>query len=308
MSETLGRTFGLIGAPSSAGAFAPGQEKAPQALRDAGLVRRMKEAAIDVVDHGDLPERRWHPDRDRPRAQNADAVAENATAVAAAVARIVDAAQVPIVLGGDCTVAVGTVAGSATNAGRIGLVYFDLHADLNVPDAVDAGALDWMGVSHLLGEQGTVPELRDIGPRTPLLTNEQVLLFSHGAEQATAHEMAAIGRRALRRVPVEEVRAAPAAVAATVVEAAQRTWDRTVVHLDVDVIDFTDAPLSENPGRNTGLSLGDTFEALGVLLTNPHLAALSIAELNPDHGEEDGSTLDRFVGGLVDCLPRLGET
>jgi arginase len=300
----VNRTLGIIGAPSSSGAFAPGQEKAPQALRDAGLVRRMRDAGIDVVDHGDLPTRRWHADPAHPRAQNVGAVVETATDVAGAVAGVGDARQLPIVLGGDCTIAVGTVAGLTTTDRRLGLVYFDLHADLNVPDAVEEGALDWMGVAHLLGEDGAVAEVRDVGPRSPLLENDQVLLFAHGAAHATSHELDAIERRSLERIPVAAVAADPVAAAASAVEHAERAWDVTLVHLDVDVIDFTDAPLSENTGRNSGLPLARTFEALAGLLTCRNLGALSIAELNPDHGEEDGSTLDRFVRGLVDCLAR----
>ncbi len=68
--------LGIIGAPSSAGAFAPGQEQAPAALREAGLIERLTHAGIDVVDHGDSPVWRWQPDRSRPYAQNLEAVVE----------------------------------------------------------------------------------------------------------------------------------------------------------------------------------------------------------------------------------------
>src|SRR3954453_84640 len=74
--------FGLIGAPSSAGAFAPGQEDAPGALRDLGLVGQMRDAGLDVVDLGDTPRFRWRPDREQPLAMNAGAVREAALAVA----------------------------------------------------------------------------------------------------------------------------------------------------------------------------------------------------------------------------------
>jgi arginase len=74
------------------------------------------------------------------------------------------------------------------------------------------------------------------------------------------------------------------------------------VHFDVDVIDFTDAPLSENTGRNQGLPFAAAFAALGVLLRSDRVAALTITELNPDHGAADGATVARFVAALVESL------
>jgi arginase len=295
-------TVGIIGAPSSAGAVAPGQEKAPQALRDAGLVERLRQAGLDVVDHGDLPRHRWRPDRDHPRAQNAEAVVANALQVAVSVRRVRSDGQVALVLGGDCTVGLGTVAGVLPADESLGLIYFDLHADLNVPSSVEAGNLDWMGVAHLLGEEGVVPALGDLGPRAPLLANDQVLLFGHDPAHATPRELEAIERRSLRSIPVGAIVQDPDRASAEAVQLSERAWTQVLVHLDVDVIDFTDAPLSENPGRNTGLSLADAFVALRALLGSSRLVALTVTELNPDHGEEDGSTIDRFVDGLVDCL------
>ena len=74
------------------------------------------------------------------------------------------------------------------------------------------------------------------------------------------------------------------------------------MHFDVDTIDFTDAPLSENPGRNEGLPFATAMTALRVLAGAGALAALTVTELNPLHGAEDGSTVERFVDALVECL------
>lgn len=64
------KPIGLIGVPTGAGAFAPGQEMAPAALRDAGLLDRLEEAGCDVRDHGDRELWRWRPDRDEPLSEN----------------------------------------------------------------------------------------------------------------------------------------------------------------------------------------------------------------------------------------------
>jgi len=68
--------FDLVGVPSSMAAFAPGQERAPAALRAAGLAEALRDSGSDVRDLGDAPTRRWRPDRDHPRAQNVEAVTE----------------------------------------------------------------------------------------------------------------------------------------------------------------------------------------------------------------------------------------
>ena len=94
----------------------------------------------------------------------------------------------------------------------------------------------------------------------------------------------------------------PPAAAREVLEGFATRFDRLLVHFDVDTVDFTDAPLSENTGRNEGLSLDDALSALAVLVSSERLSALTITELNPLHGADDGSTLDRFVAGLVDAL------
>jgi hypothetical protein len=76
-------------------------------------------------------------------------------------------------------------------------------------------------------------------------------------------------------------------------------FDRLLVHFDVDTVDFTDLPLSENAGRNEGLPFEAAMRALGTLLGSERLAAVTIAEFNPDHGEEDGSTADALADGLA---------
>ena len=72
----MNRPVGVIGVPTSAGAFAPGQEQAPQALREGGLLTSLRELGVEVHDHGDRPSWRWRPDRGNPRAQNVKAVVE----------------------------------------------------------------------------------------------------------------------------------------------------------------------------------------------------------------------------------------
>lgn len=294
----------MVGVPTSAGAFAPGQEQAPRALRDAGLLERLREGGVEIVDRGDREEWRWRPDRDRRRAQNASKVVEVVRDTARRVAESVAAGEMALVLGGDCTVGIGTVAGHVSAGGRVGLIYFDTHADLNVPDSVLEGALDWMGVAHMIGVDGAVSELVDVGTRTPLLDADQVLLFAWGPEQATSFERKVIDRLGIRTIPVDEVAADPEAAAERAHELFGESCDRLLVHFDVDVIDFTDVPLSENWGRNEGLAYEHALRALGRLLQYPRLGGLTITELNPDHAEQGTRSVERFTADVAHALAR----
>ena len=110
------RTLHIIGAPSSAGAYAPGQERAPAALREAGLLDRLRARGVTVDDHGDVPGFRWRVDREHPRAMNSEPAVAVAEAVSKRVADSLAAGAAVLVLGGDCTVEIGTVAGDVADS------------------------------------------------------------------------------------------------------------------------------------------------------------------------------------------------
>jgi arginase len=294
----------VIGVPTSAGAFAPGQEQAPPALREAGLLDLLRRSGVDVRDHGDCETWRWRPDRESPRAQNVSKIVEIVRDTARRVGDSIAAGEITIVLGGDCTVGIGTVAGHVSAHERVGLIYFDAHADLNVPESVREGALDWMGLAHMLGEPGAAKELVKAGLRVPLLAPEQVLLFGWDPEQATPFEQGVIDRRGIQAIPVGDVAADPEAAVARALETMDHRCDQILVHFDVDVIDFTDMPLSEHSGRNEGLAYAHALRALDHLLASPRLAGLTITELNPDHAEQGPHGVRRFATAVAHGLAR----
>jgi arginase len=277
----------LIGAPTSLGAFAPGQEQAPRALREAGLTAD--------ADFGDIPLRRWRPDREHRRAQNAAGVARAAREVAERVEAAVRSGHVPVVLGGDCTVGVGTVAG-ALASGPLGLVYFDMHPDLNTPETVATGTLDWMGTAHMLDLPGTVPELAGVARLAPA----DVVLFARDRSQTRPGEHEAIERHAIATVEAEEVVADPRAAVRRAL--GHLRHERYLVHFDVDVVDFVDLPLSENPGHNVGLPFAAASAALEALAADPRFAGLTVTEHNPAHGPEDGSATTALAAALQRAL------
>lgn len=290
----------IIGAPSSAGAYAPGQEKAPAALREIGLVELLSARGIKVDDRGDVPGFRWRVDKVNPRAMNAAMAAKVAKASAEQVASALATDTAVLVLGGDCTIELGTVAGALQGTQSVGVVYIDLDTDLNTPESTKDGALDWMGVAHMLGIQGTVPELTTLGPHAPMLRPDQVLFFAH--DNVEPFERQLIEDLGIAEVRLVDVVADPASAAETVAGGWARQFERLLVHLDVDVLDYVDLQLAENVRRNVGLRFDQLMAALRPLLSAPNWTALTICELNPDHGEKDGSTLRTFAEALADAL------
>ncbi len=306
MTEPISNPLIIIGAPSSAGAYAPGQEKAPGALRAAGLLECLRSHGIRVDDRGDVPGFRWRADRANPRAMNADNATMVARATADRVATALAEGSATLVLGGDCTVGLGTVAGGLRGTENIGLVYIHLDTDLNTPESTEDGALDWMGVAHMLGIQGTVPGLAGFGPRVPMLRPDQVLFFAN--DNSKPFERKIIEERGIAEVGLAAVVADPSGAARSVVDGWAHRFDRLLVHLDLDALDFLDMPLAEERRRNRGLRFDQLMASLQVFLQARNWVGLTVTELNPDHGESDGSTLRSFTERLSDALsssPRL---
>jgi arginase len=106
----------------------------------------------------------------------------------------------------------------------------------------------------------------------------------------------------LKGVLVGEVAADPEGAAARALAETEARFDRLLVHFDVDTVDFTDLPLSENTGRNEGLPFDAAMRALGALLGSEKLASVTVTEFNPDHGDEDGSTAGTLAQGLADAI------
>jgi arginase len=296
------RPVALIGAPTSAGAFAPGQEDAPAALRAAGLAAGLGASGREVRDRGDTPPFRWRVDHAEPRAMNAGAVVRGVQEVASRAEAAIRGGELALVLGGDCTVGVGTVAGAVAAGAEPRLVYLDLHADLNTPSSVPDGALDWTGVAHMLDVPGADPRLAGAGPRQPLLRDDDLVLLGHDPEHATAAERELVAARRLATIDVAALAADPRGAARVARERAGAGGRPFVVHFDVDVIDFSDVPLSENTGRGTGVPFASALAALEVLVAADAPLAVTVTELNPYHGAADGSDVARLATALAGAV------
>ena len=179
-------------------------------------------------------------------------------------------------------------------------LYFDLHAGLHTTTSAPDGALDWTGMAHALALADTVPALRQIGGM-PLISPDRVLLFGHDPAEATDWEQEQSERLGLGSIPCSQVAVDPSGAA----QSALRRLDAqapVVVHFDVDIINFTDAPLFEHTGRGTGIPLAAALHALPLLMADQRVSALTVTELNPRHAAADPGSFSRFTAGLVSAL------
>jgi arginase len=296
----------LIGVPSSAASYAAGQDLAPAALRSAGLLARLAAAGLEVRDEGDLPHQVWKPDREHPLAQNAGQATASVQELAGRLGPLLARGDFALVIGGNCTIALGVMAAlRGLGTGAPGLLYLDRHYDMNTPDSTADGALDWMGMAHALGLPGCVDSLADaFGPR-PLLEPHQVAWLGVEPQLGTDWECKQAARLDLHVITSQALADDPAGAAAAALD--HLPAGPLAVHIDVDVLDFIDAPLAENTDcRNTGPTLGQAEQALTAAARDPRARVLSIGELNPTRSAGDPDALVRFADSIARILAVAG--
>ncbi|MGH3804753.1 MAG: arginase family protein, partial [Pseudonocardiaceae bacterium] len=263
----------VIGVPTSAGAHHAGQDLAPAALRARGFVDKLAAAGLMVTDAGDVAGEVFASDDVAATARNLDAVVRVASAVADAVEQETRADRMPIVLGGDCTITLGVVAGLQRVRDEVRLAYFDGDADLNSPERTSSGVLDATGVAHLLGIADT--PLARIGRTVPMLAEHQLVLLGYDSTDPDSYDVDALtARPALKHFTGAAVAADPVEVArqGAVSLAAE---DATIaVHFDVDAVDSRDLPLANFPHYGTGVPLAVAGQVLEFLLAAPGAGAL----------------------------------
>jgi arginase len=210
-----------------------------------------------------------------------------------------------LVLGGNCTIALGVVAAlRRVAADRIGLLYIDRHYDLNTPASTTDGAIDWMGMAHALDLVGCLDVLADVlGPR-PLLEPDQVAWLGVEDNPATEWERQESRRLGLHVTSSDEFALDPTTAAVGCLE--RLPSGPLAVHVDVDVLDFVDAPLAENTdGRNTGPTLDQVATALEIAVRDERFRALSIGELNPTRSAGDPDVIRRFVAAVATAMASI---
>lgn len=292
--------IGLIGAPSSVAGHWPGMEKAPAFLRLAGLPERLRDGGVRLVDHGDLPQLRWRADPERPHAQNLPLVVDYLRDVADRVDNALRDGELPVILGGECTLTLGVVAGLLRHHEDIGLMYVDGHVDLNTPESTASGVLDSMGMAHMFGQAGTIAELREIGPRAPLLDPRQVVYFGYNESDMNAIEVEQLPTLPVTTYPLSRIGDGVGAHAREALAQLESRVSAFALHVDVDVISFTDFAIADVPTYHEGLTYDQAMDCVEIFASSDRCVAVVVTEVNPDHATDtEGS---RFAAGLAHAL------
>jgi arginase len=295
------RDWTVIGVPTSAGAHHAGQDRAPAALREAGLVILLRAAGANVVDAGDLPGAVFEADPAGAPYRNLAAVTRVAREVADAVADVAASGRLPLILGGDCTITLGVIAGFRRVRPDVGLAYLDGDTDLTAAAGGDtSGILDSAGVAHLLGHGA--PALAGLAGPGPLLDPSRLTLIG-GDPPGTSDA----GRRFLTQEGVR-FQEAPALIESPVMAARRALTDLgaagaspAVVHFDVDTVDSADLPLGNFPHYGSGVTLDTAVACLATLCAAPAFGGLVLTEVNPTH-DPSGVHLARYVAAITEAL------
>ncbi len=287
----------LIGAGSSAAAFAPGLEKAPAALRAAGLVERLKEAGYEVTDLGDCAPRMFAEDDEHKRARNLPEIVAALNDLKPRAEQALKSGALLLVLGGDCTQILAVLTGARRYYRHVNLLWFDRDADLNTPASTPSGRLDGMALAGIIGRGS--PELVRFWGEPPLVREPDTVLF--GLVRLDPAEQEFLAGSPMRHNFAGDIQAKGAEKAAQQALGQLHADSREfLLHLDLDVIAAEEFPAVNVPGSG-GLSLTEVQTALSEFAKHKNLLGLDVAQYNPDK-DSDGSDAKKVVELIVAAL------
>ncbi len=269
-----------------------GVDMGPSALRVAGLQARIKQLGHQVEDIGNIfvkqPEEQPYGEK---RAKYLNEIAETCRGLAELVQKTLEEGFLPVVLGGDHSIAVGVVSGVSgayrTRQKRVGYVWLDAHGDMNTPESSPSGNVHGMPLASVMGYGA--PELVEllgfkpkVEPRNVALvgvrdldTKEKRLVKESGAHVFTMRD---IDERGMREVMSEALRVA------------SDETDGIAVSLDMDFVDPTDAPGVGTPVRG-GVTYREAHLAMEMICDSKAMVSLEIVEINPVIDEHNTTAL-----------------
>jgi arginase len=276
------RRVKIIGVPMDLGANRRGVDMGPSALRIAGLQARLTQLGYTVEDVGNIPVN--IPETLRiidPRAKYLAEVAEVNRILADRVEHVVAEGAIPLVLGGDQSISIGTIAGVAAyyrqRGEKIGVIWFDAHADMNTPETTPSGNIHGMPFAVSLGIG--VPELVDLKGFRPKLDPRHCVLI--GVRDIDPLERENVRRSGLTVFTMRELdELGMRTVMERALEIASRGTAGFHVSLDMDVFDPFYAP-----GVGTPVPGGATYReghlAMELIADSHKLLSMEIVEVNP---------------------------
>jgi len=291
------RKIALIGAPSSAAAFSAGSEKAPAALRAAGLAEKLQGIGYEVVDYGDCAPRLFADDEEHRRARNLPEIVAGLNDLKMRAELAVKSGALVLVLGGDCAQVIGLLTGVRRYYKHVNLLWFDRDADLNTPASTPSGRIDGMVVAHIIGKGA--PELVRFWSEAPLVREPDVTLF--GLKRIDPPEQEFLSKSPMRHIDAADIQAKGAHKAAHEALAQVHADVREfVLHLDTDVIAQEEFPAVNVPGTG-GLDLETVRASLVEFAKHKNLLGLDVAQYNPEK-DPDGSGAKKLIDLLVETL------
>jgi arginase len=276
----------IIGVPMDLGASRRGTDMGPSALRIAGLGARLRGIGYEVAREQDIPV----PAMETRSAEDSEArfkpqILEVCTELANRTRDILDEGAFPMVLGGDHSIAMGTVSGVAAHfrdrGESIGLIWFDAHGDMNIPGISPSGNIHGMPLAHLLGRGDE--DLANILGFAPKVKPENVAII--GLRSLDKGERSIIRESGIKALTMRDIdERGMANVAAEAIEAVTRGTAGFHLSFDVDGCDP-----SVIPGSGTLVPGGVRFREAHLLMEycadTESMTSLEVVELNPflDH-------------------------
>ena len=284
MTDGQARKAAIIGAALDLGAGRRGVDMGPSAIRYAGLEDRLQELGIECEDWGNVGTAVAEAtESGSPKARFLAQIKETCERIAGSVARAVEEGRTPIVLGGDHSIALGTLGGLASVYGPGGVLWLDAHGDLNTPETSPSGNVHGMPLAAALGRD---PEAfaSDAWP-LPALEPERVVLL--GVRSLDQGERAFVRESGVGIYTMSELDRR--GIEPAVREALERLEGAAFVHvsLDMDVVDPETTPGVGTPVRG-GLSYREAHLALELVAESGLMSSFEIVEVNPilDRGNE----------------------
>lgn len=276
-------TIRLLGVPIDLGASRRGVDMGPSALRIAQLAPRLRTLGHRVEDAGnlDIPDRDSIPGAPEHAIDLLPAITAVCTELAEATARAIRDGAAPLILGGDHSLAAGSVAGVARafaeRQERIGLIWLDAHGDLNTPGTSTTGNVHGMPFAHVLGH-GHADLVGLAGTRPAVRVENAVIIGARDLDPAERQHAREWGLRVFTMRDIDE-----RGLRAVMADAIAIAGDGTAgihVSCDADWVDPREAPGVGTPVRG-GATYREAHLAMEMIADTQRLVAMDIVEINP---------------------------
>jgi arginase len=273
------QTISIIGVPLDLGAGRRGVDMGPSAIRYAGLQHLLEQQRYHVHDKGNIATplaETFEPPAAGERLRYLEPIANVCANLADAVAASVAAGHLPLILGGDHSLAIGSVSGSARGR-RLGLIWIDAHGDFNTEETTQSGNIHGMPVAALAGRGH--PLLTQLAGVTPAIRPEQIALI--GVRDLDPAERDALRWSGVRTFTMHNIdQRGMANVMDEAITAVTAGADGFHVSLDLDAMDPREAPGVGTPVIG-GLSYREAHLAMELLAQTGGLCSLDLVEVNP---------------------------